>query len=872
MEKSLNSILFKNLSRFAFPENLESEQHINLNSVATVLSANRNLTSYGYSLSLDALKSLMAFSPIQVTSIYSDLISVIKEYKGSEYFNSVELFYPNFPEEVMEKSDVELYFNSLLYYTFSQTENEACRAIAEAIRNAITEKPKKRLPLIENFPRELKIVNSASVKDLDDLIINKIHAPKGLNRDELNDIKTYFRYCPDKINMSTSADTPYQSKENLAKTALLLYDMGAEKKAAGLFKDSKDVLRFAALLSNRNFGRDVNNAELAVKKTTYNDDSGKIQFKLTKQEQRFIKNMLNNCPNLYYDIWKDEGLYKRLMNRINAKKGPERVVKAFDNLANNKKTDEHDRIIVPVPRQFDFAIANLLALYSDSNKPIEFNLNPAYLQLFDKLVDNFPGYFVQHYIDYIDSAAKYGEKAFEIIASRIDKCNVPVQSLLTLYNAFDLRKIENDTRIFRNKSGKLLTSENRQFNLSKKQIATAKELIQMQMKKNIHTTKQLGKVYIDPKLENVKIPLRDMRNCSAGNIIPPYSKIDGLENKNLLAFGIYWKNYTDENGVLHRGDIDLAVRFYNEYKEIVGHVYYSNLRAFDYAVHSGDYTDAPNGATEMVLMDKKAMKDMGIKYAVIEVHGFSVPFNQAENLRFIMLEKEGHLKCDKGHNLSDYLHTDSKFYSNKSGKVVFLGKTFDPLQIEHPIKINAASTYATPCIYDVDEDKTYWIDYAGSINLMQNTVSNDKINQASLQLDYAKNNAIPNMKQLFDLYADACGSITQDIKEADTIFSLYPLDTVKEQLKDTAHVISSYDLDYISNEFCGKAEESVSEAEIGKTEIRIDTNKAKDITDNTDKAMPTDKPLADKSISVKSEESRYSDRHSRKYTEDELEL
>lgn len=856
MEKSLNSILFKNLSRFAFPESPASEHHINLNSVAMVLSANRNLASYGYSLSLDALKSLMAFSPIQVTSIYSDLISVIKEYKGSEYFNSIELFYPNFPEEVMKKSDAEIYFNSLLYYTFSQTGNEVDRIIADAIRNAITEKPKKRLPLIKNFPRELKIINSASAKDLDNLIINKIHAPKGLNQDELNDIKTYFGYCPDKINMVTSADTPYQSKENLAKTALLLYDMGAEKKVAGLFKDSKDVLRFAALLSNRNFGRDINNAELAVKKTTYNNNNGKIQFKLTKQEQRLIKNMLNNCPNLYYDIWKDEGLYKRLMNRINAKKGPERVVKAFDNLANSKKTDEHGRIIVPVPRQFDFAIANLMTLYSDDNNPIEFNPNPAYLQLFDKLVDNFPGYFVQHYIDYIDSAAKYGENTFEIIASRIDKCNVPVQTLLTLYNAFDLRKIENDTRIFRNKSGKLLTSENKLFNLSRKQIAAAKELIQMRMKKSIYGTKQLGKVYVDPKLENVKIPLRDMRNCSAGNIIPPYSKIDGLENKNLLAFGIYWKNYTDENGISHRGDIDLAVRFYNEYKEIVGHVYYSNLRAFDYAVHSGDYTDAPNGATEMVLMDKEAMKDMGIKYAVVEVHGFSVPFNQAENLRFIMLEKEGHLKCDKDYNLSDYLHADSKSYSNKSGKVVFLGKPFDPLQIEHPIKINAASTYATPCIYDVDEDKTYWIDYAGSINLMQNTVSNDKINQASLQLDYAKNNAIPNMKQLFYLYADACGSITQDIKEADTVFSLYPLDTVKEQLKDTVHMISSYDLDYISNEFCGKAEKPVSEAEIG---MELKTRK-----DISNKAALSDKPM-----SVKTEESRH---HNRKYTEDELEL
>ena len=139
---------------------------------------------------------------------------------------------------------------------------------------------------------------------------------------------------------------------------------------------------------------------------------------------------------------------------------------------------------------------------------------------------------------------------------------------------------------------------------------------------------------------------------------------------------------------------------------------------------------------------------------------------------------------------------------------------------------------------------------------MQNTVSNDKINQASLQLDYAKNNAIPNMKQLFYLYADTCGSITQDIKEADTVFSLYPLDTVKEQLKNTAHVISSYDLDYISNEFCGKAEKPVSEAEIGM-ELKMRKN-------ISNKAALSDKPM-----SVKTEESRH---HNRNYTEDELEL
>lgn len=33
------------------------------------------------------------------------------------------------------------------------------------------------------------------------------------------------------------------------------------------------------------------------------------------------------------------------------------------------------------------------------------------------------------------------------------------------------------------------------------------------------------------------------------------------------------------------------------------------------------------------------MKDAGIKYAVVEIHGFSVPFNKAEGLKFIEMEK-----------------------------------------------------------------------------------------------------------------------------------------------------------------------------------------------------------------------------------------
>ena len=72
-------------------------------------------------------------------TLYNDLTDIIKEYKGIDEFNSVELFYPNFPEEVMDKSEEALYINSLLYYTFSQTDDERCKTIAQMIRDSVTE-------------------------------------------------------------------------------------------------------------------------------------------------------------------------------------------------------------------------------------------------------------------------------------------------------------------------------------------------------------------------------------------------------------------------------------------------------------------------------------------------------------------------------------------------------------------------------------------------------------------------------------------------------------------------------------------------------------------------------------------------------------
>ena len=792
-----NELLFKNIHKVIIKS---PDSDIQCDNANIALSVNRNIEGFGYTLSTDALATLAKLPAADIQNFHNEIINILNESSGCKDYQSVDLFYPNFPEEVMEKSEIELYLNSLLYYTFSQTPDERMRMIADAIHQEITEEKINRLPLIEYFPAKLEVINLAEKDELEKLIKNRINAPKGMSADNLNDLRAYAKAFPKTFYSILLNDEPFSSKENLVKTATVLYELGRTEEMKPLFKDAADVLRFAAHLSNKNFGSPVNQLSLSAKKTTINP-SGKICFKLTAPEKRLIKELLNNCSNLYYDVWKNEGLFKRLMSRIDAKKGPERVVKAFDNLSHKNKTDESGRPILPVPRQFTQAVHSLIA---NPDEPSVSRLN--------SLVENFPGYFMKNIVHFAETASQ-NNQAFNILLAEVSKCNLPVQDMLTAYNSINLRVGDIPSRVFKTKSGHFMTAENKPLAMSKAQIDRLKLSIMQTLRQNISQTHSLGKTYIDPELDTIKIPTRSMRDCSAGNIIPSYSIFPGNKNKNLLTFGIYWKN-PDTN---HRCDIDLSASLYdaNMNKSIKSHLFFRSLKCYSdsgslLGVHSGDYTDAPNGATEMIALHKQALKEAGIKYAVIQVNGFSVPFSEAEGLKFITMEKEGTLNRSDipANNILCKVPTADK---NNELKVAFFGEPFEASQFENPIKLNAPATSEIPCIYDIEKDNVIWIDYVGAIHLNNSVVAQESQVTSWLALDYAENNAIPTMEQLFSLYAQTNGEITKDIREADTIFTRLPFDAQKAEIKDNAKIICSYELDYISDTFCGKPENNPSQ-------------------------------------------------------------
>ena len=218
---------------------------------------------------------------------------------------------------------------------------------------------------------------------------------------------------------------------------------------------------------------------------------------------------------------------------------------------------------------------------------------------------------------------------------------------------------------------------------------------------------------------------------------------------------------------------------------------------------------------------------MGIRYAVQEVHCFSIKsFKEAGNCHFIMQQREGSFD-DVGYSrkasLSDYdyySHSDSEHekithrmsgsYTSRmkeSGKVTFMGEVFEPSTSECNILLNSQAQTAVPFVYDAVEDRFYWLDYSLTQDYQRSapSVTQDptKMSAIMIEIEAARQSKKPDIENLIQTYAANNGTLVDDITQADTVFVAKTIDAEKLSLKENARVITAYDLDVISKEFSG---------------------------------------------------------------------
>ncbi len=96
----------------AEPINAEYEQ--DKNEKALVVTGLKNVQALGFTFSQALLENLFHFSKNEFKKFYTELVPKLKKLVGADV--KYKPMYPNFPEQVAEADEVELFINAIIHY------------------------------------------------------------------------------------------------------------------------------------------------------------------------------------------------------------------------------------------------------------------------------------------------------------------------------------------------------------------------------------------------------------------------------------------------------------------------------------------------------------------------------------------------------------------------------------------------------------------------------------------------------------------------------------------------------------------------------------------------------------------------------------
>jgi hypothetical protein len=300
--------------------------------VATIFA---NLAYYGYVLSKEAVKRLMTQDANGVTLFWESYEPVLKELTGDSKKMGDYVVYKNFPQEVMNMSEAEYWFNQICMYVGMPNEWFATEAV-------------DRDPLFKKDA--LKVLHLAEEGTLTSILQNLLGSTTKWNRVQLSHVK----FLVDSVRPTLSANSvPF--KDNLV--TLIEYLMSQDITIR--LRSATDVLRLATVMS----GGELN----ATKHSKFR------RFK--KKERRFLLNLLEQTSALEEDMARDVERWKVFMFFLHpgdwAKRYP-KVIAAMNNLYNDEVMSFNARLDMELRNRKGRSVNKFRGLELAASRPGEF--------------------------------------------------------------------------------------------------------------------------------------------------------------------------------------------------------------------------------------------------------------------------------------------------------------------------------------------------------------------------------------------------------------------------------------------------------------------------------------------------------------------
>lgn len=522
-----------------------------------VASLQRNLESLGFLFDQEVIDGLTRLSPIQVEQFGEKVIEQLKSMVGSH--RQYQPFYPNFPKQVMQMSEVALYFNAIMHYM-------------TLLRPGYEAKPRPALDEDVKY----RIIRLGNQADMDSIVSSLAKSTTSFSKADQEDLITAFLHYQQSIAELMPANIP--NKENLAFLgAQMIWCL--EDPFALLdkyIKNVTDVLRLAVALSNG----DLSLAE-------------PCKFgKLRRCERRWFLQWIDRADNRVEDMLRWKSRWIRLGERLHpgeyADQYP-RAAAAFSAVRNGERVVTFlGAVETAFLKQDPLRILSLLSTR--------------------------PGLFARR-LDHLVRSVEEPQPVVDSFAEVADKVSTPV--LIQAHAHFGRRDEPASMRAFfpKGQVAKLYALREALPTLRKGVAEKLAGVCETALIERFAKLPPLGSCYIDPKLKTCLAPFairsasKSLRTLVRGSRLP-------LPKCKTLRFFIWWKN-----GV-RRTDLDLSAVMYDEHFQYQDTLAYYNLKNFA-AHHSGDIVDAPNGASEFIDISLLSCIRRSVRYVAMCVNSFT---------------------------------------------------------------------------------------------------------------------------------------------------------------------------------------------------------------------------------------------------------
>ncbi len=572
MNNSINSIALRHFNGIYIAKNTDNNinETLSIEELATLI---KKFEGYGYIFSKELAIAISKEERNVIIDKLKAVIKVIEDFKSDKNYT---VFYKNFPDEVINMSEVDLYINQILHYWIGYLPSNSENIIKEDVE------PSKLVKA-----RELNLIDDEMIEKL---FIDLLSSNVTLSEQYLDDV------CVLTNNKSIKELEKYmeyiQMKETL--TAVSSYILKKEGVLVGNFKTATDILRLIAKISDV----ELNNKHIHF---AYFSRAELSQL-MTK-----LENLQNPMPDIkrYSKPW--HTFFKLYAKKINFHKYP-KVRKAADMLFGDiSYMTERGKINEEIKR---------LPIMSEEN------------------LDNFVKGFIIFYGDYVREILsllnKAKENQHEKLLIGLENCVTKVNTriLFQLYDRIINLKAKDKTipRLVNSKGKWRKLRES--ISLSDELLNRVLQIVEDGIKTQLKEKETLGKVFIDEDYKNIMLTTSEKDSNVSLRPMTRGSRIKFNPNAEVLRFFVAWKNLDEKtlkelNTIYDRVDVDLSALTFNENLEFNDVVAYYNQKKSGFAF-SGDITNAPEGALEYIdVFDLERLKKKGNRYILMQIRSYN---------------------------------------------------------------------------------------------------------------------------------------------------------------------------------------------------------------------------------------------------------